>query len=80
MEGSIAKQEIAKLSAYVDDTCNYCEEADSTVNHIRWQRNYFEPQRRELGPDLAAVPLTYPFQCIQCGIAPAMKVDLGRTY
>ena len=37
MGGSAAKQEIAKYNEDIDDTSNYCEEADSTVNHIRRQ-------------------------------------------
>ena len=37
MGRSMAKREIAKYNEDVDDTCNYCKEADSTVNDIRWQ-------------------------------------------
>ena len=48
--------------------------------HIRWQCKHFEPQRRELNPELAAVPPKYLLQCIQCGIAPAMKIEGERTY
>ena len=80
MGGSKAKQEIAKYNEDVGDTCNYCKEADSTVNHIRWQCKYFEPQRRHGDPEFAAVPYKYLLQCIQCGIAPAMKIGGERTY
>ena len=76
----MAKKEIAKSNDDVEDTCNYCKEADSTVNHARWQCKHFEPQRREQDPELAAVPYKYLLQCIQCGIAPAMKIDGARTY
>ena len=76
----MTKQEIAKYNEDVDDTCNYCKEADSTVNHIRWQCKYSEPQRREQDPELAAVPYKYLLQCVQCGTAPAMKIDGDRTY
>ena len=30
--------------------------------------------------ELAAVPFTYLLHCIQCGIAPAMRVDGERSY
>ena len=53
----MAEQEIAKYNEDVDDTCKYCKEADSTVNYIRCQCKYFEPQRQEQDPELAAVPL-----------------------
>ena len=59
MGGSMVKQEIAKYNDDVDDACNYCKDADSTVNHIRWQCKYLEPQRREQDPELAAVPYKY---------------------
>ena len=39
------KQEIAKYSENIDETCNYCKEAKSTANHIRWQCEYFDEHR-----------------------------------
>ena len=42
MGGIIAKQEVAKFNEDFDDTCNYCKEAGSAANHIRWQYKYFE--------------------------------------
>ena len=80
MGGNIAKQEIAKFSEDVGDTCNYCKEADFSVNHIRWQCKFSEPQRRGLDHDLAAAPLKHLLQCIQCGIGPAMQVDGEKTF
>ena len=76
----MAKQEIAKFNEDYDETCNYCKEAASTVMHIRWQCKHFGPHSTELDPGLAAVLLKYLQQCIQCGIAPAMKVEGERTY
>ena len=66
MGGAMSKQEIAKFNEDYDDACDYCKGAASTVNHIRRQCKYFEPQRTELDPSLAAVPLKYLLQCIQC--------------
>lgn len=80
MGGSMAKQEIGKYNEDVGDACNYCKDHDSTVNHIRWQCKYFEPQRREQDPELAAVPYKYLLHCVQCSIAPAMKIDGDITY
>ena len=36
MGGNQAKCEIAKYNEDIDRTCNYCKEADSTTDHIRW--------------------------------------------
>ena len=45
MGGSMAKQEIDKYNEDIDDTCNYCKEAKSIANHIRWQCDCFDEHR-----------------------------------
>ena len=67
MGGSMAKQDIAKYNEVVDEDCNYCTEAKPTANHIRLQCAYFDEDRKELDPELAAVPLKYLLHFMQCG-------------
>ena len=37
MGGTMAKQEIAKFNEEYDEKCNYCLEAPSTSDHIKWR-------------------------------------------
>ena len=53
--GTMARQEIAKFNEDIDDTCNYCMEAASTTQHIRWQCKHFQ-FRTECGSLLTTVP------------------------
>ena len=80
MGGTLAKKEIAEYNEDYDSTCTYCKEAESTADHIRWECKYFQPQREELDPELAGIPLAYLPQCVRCGVAPAMKVNGEKTY
>ena len=80
MGGTMAKKEVAEFNQDYDGTCNYCMEADSTADHVRWVCKHFQPKRMELDPDLAAIPLKYLTQNVRCGIAPAMKTDGEKTY
>ena len=64
----------------VNDQCSYCTNPTSTSSHIRWACTYFNDSRIETDPQLAKVLLRYPLQCIQCGIAPAMKTNGNATY
>jgi len=50
------------------------------VDHVRWACKHFDPIRKEIDADLAAIPYTYLPQCVRCGIAPAMKKDGAKTY
>ena len=71
---TMGKQKVASFNQYVDEECNYCHEAPSTGDRIRWKCTYFEPVRLETDKDLAQIPRHYLLGCIQCGVAPAMKV------
>ena len=76
----MAKQEISEFNEDVSDECDYCKEAASTPQHIRWQCKFFQSKREECDPLLAAVPSRYLLECIQCGVAPALKVYGDKTY
>ena len=78
--GNMAMEEIANINEEYDETCNYCKEADSTVNHIGWQCSYFKPHRIELDKELAAVPHHLLPRCVQCGMSPAMNIEGQKTY
>ena len=65
MGGSMAKQEIAKYNEDIDETCNYCREANSIANHIRWHCKYFDEHRKKQDPELAVVPFKHLRHCIQ---------------
>ena len=80
MGGGIAKQQIANINEDIDDQCNYCNNATSTASHIRWACTFFDDVRTKVDPLLAKAPLRYLLQCIQCGIAPAMKTKGNATY
>ena len=80
MGGTQAKQEIAGYNEDVDPWCNHCKKAPSTVEHLRWGCEVFEPVRIEVDPKLAKVPRKYLIACIRCGIAPAMKVEGETTF
>ena len=43
MGGSQAKKEVATYNQDVEGVCNYCFEADSTVDHVRWACKHFDP-------------------------------------
>ena len=70
----MANHDIAKYNEDIDETCNYCKAVGPTANHIRWQCKYFDAQRQMQCPELAAVPYKDLLHCIQCGVAPAVKV------
>ena len=80
MGGTQAKQEIAAYNEDIDPWCSHCKKGPSTVDHIRWECEAFEPTRVDTDPELAKVPRKYLSSCIRCGIAPAMKVDGDKTY
>jgi len=80
MGGSQAKKEIADYNQDVEGVCNYCYEADSTADHVRWACKHFDPIRKEIDAELAAIPYAYLPHCIRCGIAPAMKKDGMKTF
>ena len=80
MGGKMAKQEIAKFNNDYDDLCDYCLEAPSTSDHIKWGCKFFEHTRSEVDKDLAAIPRHYLPACVRCAIAPAMKIEGNRTF
>ena len=73
-------QEIAEYNEDVCPCCTHCKKAPSTVEHIRWECEAFEPDRVKADPKLAKVPRKYLADCIKCGIAPAMKVEGDKTF
>ena len=76
----MAKQDIVVFNEDVDDTCNYCNAAKSTSTHIVWGFPFVDEVKKDLDPELAKVPRKHLLHCIQCGIAPAMKVDGHKTF
>ena len=75
MGGAQAMQEIAGYNEDVNPWCTHCKKAaPSTVEHLRWECEAFEPERVQVDPKLANIPRKYLASCIKCGIAPAMKV------
>ena len=80
MGGNQASCEISKYNEDLDKTCNYCREADSTADHIKWVCKEFKTVRGNIDADLARLPLEYLNYNIRCGIAPAMKADGESTY
>ena len=80
MGGNQAKCEIAKYNEDIDKTCNYCKEAESTTDHIRWICTHFKKQRQELDTELASIPIECLPLNVRNGIAPAMRTDGKLTY
>lgn len=80
MGSTLGKSEVAEFNEDVDATCDYCFECPATVEHIRWQCKFFEPQRVETDRSLAAIPRRYLPACVQCAIGPVMKVDGTKTF
>ena len=72
-------QESAAYNEDVSPWCTYCKKGPSTVEHLRWECEVFEPDRVKADPKLAKVPRKYLAECIKCGIAPAMKVEGDKT-
>ena len=75
MGGNQARCEVSKYNEDVDKTCNYCREAESTADHIKWVCKEFKAVREDIDADLARVPLEFLNYNLRCGIAPAMKAD-----
>ena len=46
--GSQAHNEIAEYNQDVGRVCNYCMEAISTSDHIKWECKHFEATRKEI--------------------------------
>ena len=80
MGGTQAMQEIAGYNEDVNPWCAHCKKAPSTVEHLRWECEAFELERVQVDPKLAKIPRKYFAACIKCGIAPAMKVEGGKTF
>ena len=76
----MSKQKIADRNEDVEVNCDHCGEGNPTIEHVPWECKYFEPLRKETDELLAKVPSKYLLQCIQCGIAPAMKLEEENTY
>ena len=55
MGGIQAKCEISKYNQDYDTVCDYCFEADSTIDHIKWTCKAFDPIRKEKNADLASI-------------------------
>ena len=75
MGGTQALNEIAEYNQDVGRICNYCLEAVSTSEHVRWGCKHFDATRKEIDPELAAIPHEYFPNCLKNGIAPAMKAE-----
>ena len=78
--GNQARYEISKYNEDVGKTCNYCREAESTADHIKWVCKEFKTVRESIDADLARVPLEFLNYNVRCGIAPATKADGKTTY
>ena len=78
--GRHAKKQISEYNQDDDDACNYCHEADSTTEHVRWECKYFKSKQEEIDSELAAIPIKYLPHCVRCGIALAMKLKGECTY
>ena len=76
----MAKHDIATINEDVDENCNVCSVVRSTANRTRWQCPFFDEVRRGHDPEPAKVATKYLLACIQCRIAPAMKIDGSKTY
>ena len=77
---TLGKQSIANINEDVDGTCNYCKQGPSTPEHIKFACKHFEGIRKATDAALEKVPIKYLTRCIQCGIAPAMKLEGDKTY
>ena len=64
----------------MDKTCNYCREAESTADHIKWVCNEFKTVKEHIDAYPARAPLEFLNYNVRCGIAPAMKADGKTTY
>ena len=80
MGGGIGKADIAKINEDIDDQCNYCHNATSTANHIRWTCPAFDHIRKEVDPELASTHTRYLLSCLQCGVAPAIEIKADATF
>ena len=80
MGSTISKQEIAKINEDKSGNCDYCKEENISIEHIPWTCKFFDKDREEIDATLAKVPTKYLTQCIQCGVAPALKLEGKRTY
>ena len=56
MGGTQALKEIADYNQDVGGVCNYCQEAESTSDHVRWECKHFGATRKEIDAELAAIP------------------------
>ena len=72
-QGMQAFNEIAEYNQDVGRICNYCLEAVSTSEHVRWECKHFDATRKEIDAELAAIPHKYFPNCVKNGIAPSMN-------
>ena len=75
MGGAQALNEIADYNQDVGRICNYCLEAVSTSEHVRWECKRFDATRNEIDAEPAAIPRKYIPNRVKNGIAPAMKAE-----
>ena len=73
--GAQALHEIADYNQDVGRICNYCLEAVSTSEHVRWECKHFDATRKEIDAELAATPHKLLPNYVKHGIAPAIKAD-----
>ena len=78
MGGTQALNEIADYNQDVGRICNYCMEAISTTDHVRWECKHFDVTRKEIDAELADIPHKLLPNCVTHGIAPATKAE-GKT-
>ena len=80
MGGTQALNEIADYNQDVGRICNYCMEAISTSDHVKWERKHVDATRKEIDAELADIPHKLLPSCIKNGIAPGMKAEGKKTY
>lgn len=80
MEGTQTPNEIADYNKDVGRICNYCLEAVSTSDHVRWECKHVDATRKEIDPELADIPHRLLPNYVKNGIAPAMKTEGRNTF
>ena len=76
MGGIQANCEISKYNEDVDKICNYCREADSIADHIKWVCKEFQTTREEI--DAEASPNAVGIPYIQCTVRHRASHEVGR--
>ena len=78
--GGYGKMDLSRLDDQFSDKCEYCDNLGGDITHVIWNCPFSQQLRIDQDAELAEVPFSCLSHAVRRGVAPAMRMEAGRSY